>query len=138
MSNDKNVKGSKEQGAVVDINNDQQDYDKNHNSGGGGIVVMRGGKPELAGQQKSQRGIPTKEELEAKQKEEDNSMAVRVTMLPDELDPFSEEKEISVERSRKKSTKQITRIDVDSEQTEPVEPLKPVEAKKKRGRPRKS
>ena len=137
MSNDKKVTGSKERGAVVNINNDQQDYDKNHNSGGGGIVVIRDGKAMLAGQAKSERGVPTKEELEAKQTEEDNSMAVRVTMLPDELDPFSEEKEIKVEPSRKKSPKQITRIDVDSELTN-VEPLKPVEAKKKRGRPRKS
>lgn len=117
MSNE-NVKGNKDSGAVVDINNDRQDYDSQYNSGKGGIVVMRGGKAELAGQMDAiKRGIPTKEELEAEQKEKDESMSVRVTMLPDELDPYSEEREIEITRSRTKEPKQITRIDIKSEIT---------------------
>ncbi len=80
---------------------------------------MRGGKPELAGRGTNiVRGVLTKEELEAKQKEEDGEMAVRVTMLPDALDPDGEEREIEIVRARKNMPKQITRVDVTLENLE--------------------
>jgi len=115
MSNveNRNMKGNKDSGIVVDINGDLQNFDTQHNSGGSGIVVMRGGKPELYGQvNNAPRGVPTKEELIEKQDSDDGiKSTTRVTALPDAMD--SEGEEIVVESPVKKDVpKQVTRIDV--------------------------
>jgi len=131
----KRMKGNKDSGAVMDVNGDLQNFDTQHNSGGGGIVVMRGGKPELYGQtNNSPRTVPTKEELENKDNDP-NKTTVRVTALPDMLgEDNQEEQVVSTELPKTNGPKQVTRIDVTKESLESPTP----EIKKKRGRPRKS
>lgn len=142
MSNEKSeeskrhMKGNKDSGAIMDVNGDVQNYDTQHNSGGSGIVVMKGGKPELYGQSKNVvRGVPTKEELEKSEQENDPIKTMtRVTILPDMLESDEDEKIISTELPEKREAKQVTRIDVDKTSTIAASP----EIKRKRGRPRKS
>ncbi len=103
--------GSKENGVVYNVNNDALNPDINYNSGKSGIVVMKDGKAQLVNQGSDiERGVPTKEELQAKKEEEEGFMAVRVMQLPDPMDREDEEREIPV--IRKESPKQITRVDV--------------------------
>lgn len=135
MSNEesrKNAKGNKDSGVVMDINGDLQNFDTQHNSGDSGIVVMKGGKPELYGRaSNAPRGVPTKEELEAKEDDGIQS-TTRVTALPDAMDGEGEEVVVPPVSVKKESPKQVTRIDMNSNDIAP-----PTE-KRKRGRPRKS
>lgn len=121
--------------AIVDKNNDIYDPDTNHNTGGSKVVIMRGGKPVLAGSKEAK-------EAEAEQNKTDDEVvesSTRTTALPDMLGEGTQE-EVEVDNTKflesgkksNKKPKKINRIEVSNEsEAAPVE-------KRKRGRPRKS
>lgn len=132
MSNQKKNAKVVKKSVVMDVNNDSQDLDTNLNTGGSPVVVMIGGKPQIAGS----NHVESVEENEA---EADKMLAanrnVRVTALPDGFNPEEEEvvltNKVSTEGPlEKKTVKPISRI------TNATESSEPAPAKRKRGRPK--